>query len=64
MFAHLQTLPNMSKLTSKYIDVILQFENLEKKTHKVHINKAPCKIFKKMVLGKKKIKKIINHLDL
>jgi DNA uptake protein ComE-like DNA-binding protein len=54
----------MSKLTSKYIDVILQFENLEKKTHKVHINKAPCKIFKKMVLGKKKIKKIINHLDL
>ncbi len=35
----------MSKLTSKYIDVILQFENLEKKTHKVHINKAPCKTF-------------------
>jgi hypothetical protein len=43
----------MSKLTSKYIDVILQFENLEKKTHKVHINKAPCKTFLKNVFGTK-----------
>jgi hypothetical protein len=57
---HVQSFTNllkfMWKLVFNVIDVILKFESLKKKTHKVQRNNAPSKTFKKYDFGTKKLK--------
>jgi len=57
---HIQSLTNLSKFMWKFVinvvDVIFEFGNFKRKTHKVHINNDPCKAFKKYVFGTKKLK--------
>jgi hypothetical protein len=41
----------MWKLIFNVVDVIFWFENLKRKTHKVQMNNAPSKTFKKYAFG-------------
>ncbi len=63
---HVQSLTNlpksMWKLVFNVIDVIFKFGSFKKKTHKVHKNNAPFKIFKKYAFGTKNLKNIKNIL--
>jgi hypothetical protein len=49
---HIQSLTNLSKFMWKFVinvvDVIFEFGNFKRKTHKVHMNNDPCKAFKYM----------------
>jgi len=57
----------MWKLVINVVDVILKFENLKGKTHKVLKNNAPSKTFQKILLEQKNWKKktkIATHMDL
>ncbi len=56
----------MWKLEFNVVDVILNFGNFKKKTHKVQRNNAPSKTFKKMLLGQRnwKINKNCNAYGL
>jgi hypothetical protein len=47
----------MWKLVFNVVHVIFKFESPEGKTHKVHMNNASCKAFKKYALVTKKLKK-------
>jgi len=45
------------KLVFNVVHVNFKFESPKGKTHKVHMNNASCKAFKKYALGTKKLKK-------
>jgi len=58
---------SMWKLVFNVIDVIFEFGNLKKKTHKVHTNNVPFKTFKSICFWDKEIekqKKIVTHMDI
>jgi hypothetical protein len=61
MFNHLQTFPNLCE------NLYLIFGSPKRKSHKVHMNNAPCKFFFKYIFGRsflKKQKKFEIHMDL
>jgi hypothetical protein len=57
MFKHLKIFKNLHQNFTLIKDDFFQFGSPKKKTHKVHMNNAPSKNFKKCVLGRKKLKK-------
>jgi hypothetical protein len=56
MSNHLKLHKSTSILTLTNVDVIFQFGSLKGTTHKVRMNNAPNKNFKKYVIGTKKLK--------
>jgi hypothetical protein len=58
---YVQSPTNLPKFIKKFvfniIDAILKIGSPKKKTHKVHMNNAPCKAFKNILLGLKNWKK-------
>jgi hypothetical protein len=46
----------MWKLEFNVFNVILKIWSLKKKTHKIHMNNDPCKVFKKYAFGTKNLK--------
>jgi len=54
----------MLKLVFNVIDIIFKFGSPKRKTHKVHMNNAPCKTFKNICFWDKEIEKktkIVTH---